>query len=611
MKKFVGITLCLLLLVAAIVPTVAMAASAVDTAEDIIYFLNPTAITAVGDHLFVADIIEDNRSAILCYDVSQDEPIYKYTYEINGQVTNLSNKGDNGLYAVLSDKIVEFSVEDSITQVNSWSVTNAVDVTYGVHGAAQIEYILKTNELIRNGENARVTDLTNSIGCVTIGNLIYYLYETDGVAVCKSYDGAQHNQPSNSLNNANPHDARYYLTDFNPKGLFIWGDDVALFNNDKIRTIEINAESCSLVTLFDYNNSDNSSIEDVATQDSKLYILNDKNKVEIYAKAEDGNFALVATIGSDEVRQNVPTEYTSFTLVRSKGYPTNIVFRTSGDNSIENIETEAHEYIVLGYTGDAENKFYYVLIGDKFGWVKKSDGAANVEQDGKLQIVNTKLTQGVVEYKAKFISLNTVWIYPLPRLSSTPTAYTQSASDMTEVTVLQRFTEGETTWYYVEYGEGSRGFVKEENLSNLYLFVDENNLKNADIVGRRKINSTLFEAVTLYDNPDNLTKEHIAITSNGDKIKLYSGTRVTVISEANGVALIQIVYGDGTLAYGYIDANRLIGVNDITTNAMVGLIVLAVAIVLTAILVVVFVQRRKKNATKSDSRPKKEKKEKE
>ena len=136
MKKLLGICICLLLICAAIVPTVVFAADGTtngSTAEDIIYFLNPTAITTVGNRLFISDIIEDNKSVLHCYDITENVPVKLYTYEVDGYITNLATKENSGLYVVLKDKIMEFTVSDSLEEADNWSVSNAIDVTYGVN----------------------------------------------------------------------------------------------------------------------------------------------------------------------------------------------------------------------------------------------------------------------------------------------------------------------------------------------------------------------------------------------------------------------------------------------------------------------------------------------
>ena len=618
MKKLLGICICLLLICSALISTVVFAADAtnsVNLAEDIIYFLNPTAITTVGNKLFIADRIEDNMSAILCYDITDNEPILQYTYELNGYVTNLATKQDSELYAVLTDKIIEFAVGNDLEQSQSWNIANPTDVTYGAHGSGKVEYILKSNELIRNGESGNVTALTNGIGCVAVGNFVYYAYKDGNKTICKEYNGEKYNFPTQ--NTVNTAEKNSNITGFNAKGIFVWDGKLALFNSNNISYIAVGEASCELIELYNYANSQDDEIIDVATYNDRLYVLNDKNKIEVYAKNETNIFTLVATVGSDELDKREPSEseYTSFTLVRSKNYPTNIVFKTIGDNSIDNIQTDAKEYIVIGYDGDEQSNFYYVLVleGDnyRFGWVKKSDDATNVYDDSKLEVINTDWSNGNVEYKAKFSSLNTVYVYYLPCSQYGSYAYMQPASNKTEITILQQFVEqtdnGDINWLYVSYKDGEttkKGFVKQDAVSEIRMHVE-----NTKVIAIRKINTSLFSSIRVYmfDDPARMTDEYIAkytVTAkdeNGEDIiveeeipKLRSGQRVSVISEENGIALVRVERKDGAYGYGYVYSKQLINEHQLTTNATVGLSLLAVAIALGITLTVVFVKRLKR-----------------
>ena len=342
-------------------------------------------------------------------------------------------------------------------------------------------------------------------------------------------------------------------------------------------------------------------ISDAASAGDKLFLLNGDHKIDIFAKsAENETYVYAdATIGSDVVSKNVPTEYTSFTLVKSKGYPTNIVYKTKEQTSVPELIDHADEYIVLGYEGDENSGYYYVLTGGKFGWVKKSQVTATVETDTKLQIADLKLDNGQVGYVTKFNSLRAVTVRQLPYYDSPKTTFTQTASSMKEVKLLKRFTEttADSTyeWYWVEYDEGQRGFVERAALGNFRV-----KPTTEDIVplGDRKINSTLFEAVTLYADKG-MAETDVVYDEHENLIKLYSGDRVTVISEEDGASFIMRQRSDGTRDFGWIATDRLIGVHNITTNAIVGLSLLAFAVALTATLLVIFLKRKKrlKNVT--------------
>ena len=606
MKKLLFIFICFALIVASILPTVVFAADSADSdvkTEGIIYFLKPTAIAAVGNYLFVADYIEENRSVIVCFDITEEKAVYKYTEEVSGYVTNLSNKEDSGLYAILQDKILEYSIADGLSVVQTINVAGAVDVTYTDNISTKGEYVLTKSDLIGYGVGSYIDTLTNTKGCVSINGNIYYLYEENGYSVCRSHKGSDHSIPDNSLNKKDtPGSEGYYLADFKANGIFVRDSStVALFDNNTIASIVIGSstQNSQLDKIMQYDES-HGSIKDVCKGQNRLYVLNSQNKIEIYSD-EHPTFELLDTIGSDILKQSAPTVYTTFTLVRSKGYPSNIVFRTMGNNSIEEIETEASEYIVLGYDGEADSNFYYVLYGDKFGWVKKSDGAKSVDEDGKLEVVDTKVSDDTFEYKTKFNSLKDVVVAQLPRQffyqsSDYAQTFTQSASNRIEATILQKFSEGDKVWYYVTFetnGGLHFGFVP-QNAVGIYITTTSDDVPLKDYL---KVNSTLFSAVKVYDNGNKktMTDEHLAYTKQGDQIKLYSGKRVNVIDVKDGVAFIQVNY-NGTYVYGYVFADQLIGVHQVTTNATVGLSLLAVAVALGVTLTIVFLKRRKRKA---------------
>lgn len=617
MKKIFGILICLMLLLAAfVVPTAALAAESAAGAAVTIHFLNPIAVAVVGDNLFVADNIDGNNSAIHCFFVAGDKATWLYTQSLSERIVNLSTKDDNTLYVVFSSRIVQYSISGGkMTEGATISgYTNIVDVTCGVDGSSNNDYILTDSELFRNNiGRATTTSITGTKSCVAIGNYIYYLYTDGGVDICKSYEGVQHytpkadsSTPQGYLNDCDSSASNYFLKDFKANGLFVWQDEnVAIFNSERICYITM-GDPCSLSNVLDYQASQqeqdtDKKIVDVAASDNRLYILNDNYQVDIFEKS-GAEFELIATVGDDTVYQAVPTNLTSFTLARPKGYPTNLVYKTSGDNSVDDIIKNATEYIILGYEGDADSLYYYVLVGNRFGWVQKSSEGISPENDSNLQIVNTAVSREPgVEYKTaiKFTSLNAVYIYKLPRSVDTfrDETFTQTASTMPEVTLLQRFTEqtasGQKLWYYVSFvvdGQTQYGFVQAKDLGEFVLTVSD----EIPVLGDRKINSTLFEAVKMYKfaDKDMMTDDNLVTTDNGP-VKLYSGRRVTLLSEQDGVSFIQVTYGDGTVIYGYVMSDRLIGIHAITSNAIVGLSLLAVAIALATTLIVVFVKRKK------------------
>ncbi|MCH5156347.1 MAG: hypothetical protein J1G02_00545 [Clostridiales bacterium] len=592
MKKLLCISIILLFIFVAIIPAVVFAASS--TAEDIVYFLNPTAITAMGDSLFIADRIEENKSVIMRYDVTESEPILSEIFEVDGCITNLAQK-DNGLYAVFTDKIVEYST--SFNALNSWSIANPIDVVYGTYGSDKTEYVLKSDGLLRPGTGGNTINFTNGISCIAIGDSLMYAYKQGNSTYYGEFDGKNTVYPSNySISNSN---SNAQLTSLALKGMFIWNDKTALFTADTVGYIVVGEVSCEYASLLEYD--EDCDIIDATAQGSNLYLLNDNNQIEVFVQNELGNFDKTATIGNDELNQKEPTvsEFKSFTLVNSLGYPTNIVFKTTGGNSIDNIITDATEYIVIGYDGEQNSNFYYVLIGDKFGWVKKSDNTTDVNNDEGLAVIDTSVSGNGFSYKAKFVSLNAVYVSTLPRLAyydneSYRVTYQQSSNNKLEVSVLQRFDEGEIAWYYVSFlydGQTCYGFVRDKDIK---MYITFGNDSDVEVIGNRKINTPLFSSVKVYNNgnPATMTEENYAYDTEGKQLKLSAGTRVTLISvDDNGVAFIQIKKSN---YYGYVYADNLIETGAITTNATVGLILLAVAIALVITLTIVYLRRMKR-----------------
>ena len=596
MKKLALICICLTLMVTAIAPTIAFAADG--SAEDIIYFLNPTSITAVDDYLFVADKIEDNKSAIHCFDISNDNPEHTFTLVIDDIVLNLSGNGSD-LYAITQRKGIKLEIADNGLALTDETieVTNdaIVDIAF-----SDDNIILLTRKVLKlNGEDGYRERFTNgdAVTCAVSGDYLYYLFQNNDEMDIKRRQTSNFLLPQDDNFNNN----LSWPQNFQPIGIFAWNNsEVAIFGSHSIYY-----SSNSNLTLL--KSTDTYAITDVCISGDKIFILNDNHQITVYKKGSSPTeLSEVATIGSDQVQQDVPdaSQYESFTLVRSTGYPTNIVFRTNGDNSIGEIETKASEFVVIGYEGSENSKFYYVFIRDKngdykFGWVKKSDNA----EDSKLEVINTKVEdddQFGQHYKTRFNSLRSVWLYDLPCSEfqrSEP--FIQTASSMAEVTVLQRFEEiknGETVaWLYVSYQDGDvvkTAFVHEVDVGR-FLEIDTSN----GVVGQRKINASLFDAVTVYENWTDMDKE----TPTGKTFKLYSGDVVTLIEEHDGIALIQKVYSDGTTTEGYVYVNQLIGEYDVTTNAIVGMTLLAIAIALTVTLVVVFQQRKKRKNSKANS----------
>jgi len=440
-----------------------------------------------------------------------------------------------------------------------------------------------------------LNSLKNAAGCLSYSNVetspFYYIHTKDSVTTCNRIYLNNNSQDT-------AFETKLHLNGFAPKGLFDINGKVALYDDTSVCTLEessANITALNTLTLNELYGTD-CKISDVSAYGDRIFILNTKNQIDIFDKKDDAYDTVnYSTIGSDTVDKAVPTAFTSFTLVRPKGYPANIVYKTNDEaTSIEKIYTEATEYdkyIILGYDGDTYSNYYYVMIGDKFGWVKKNNGAAATpENDDKLTVINNRFSNELFDYETKFISLNSIYVYDLPLANSHKTAISQTASQMKTIKVLQYFNEGEQVWYYVSYDDNARGFVRSQDVGMFHI-----SAKNEIVTtqGLKKINSSLFSAVNLYATAELSQQDKIA-DETGKEIKLYSGDRVTLIETEGNAAFVMVLHNDGAKDFGWVEASRLINVHQITTNTIVGLSLLAFAVALAAILLTVYFKRKKK-----------------
>lgn len=601
------IILCLVLIAAALVPAVALAAEMTPAEQDSVHFINPTAITVVGDRLYVADKIEDSKTAIICFDASSDSPEPLSTYEFDMVVNGLANNNDDVIYAMGQSSVTELKVDvnRSITigeTYNSFAEdVNIVDFAYGnipYSTTNKTLYALTQNSILQylGGKFqtfANLSSLKDTAGLLSFSNsentYLYYLHD----GTCDRYNLNTNGQDEDFTK-------KLVLTSgFTPTGMFALADKVGLYNNTEIYEIEestLHADTVAKLSLAQKYGAD-CSIIDVEARGERLFVLNSKNQIDVFDKVDNAyDTENYTTIGSDMVDKAVPAAYTSFTLVRPNGYPANIVYKTNADSSVSDIITDAKEYVILGYDGEENSHYYYVLVGDKFGWVKKSDNAELPAEDNKLTIVDNNVDNDTMGAQVKFTSLNAVYIYNLPRENAEQIKITQTASTMMTVQVLQRYQEGDTVWYYVRYDENKTGFVKKSDVGQLH-YVSK--VEKVDVIGSKKINSSLFAPVDLYATAE-LTENDLVADAQGNTIKLYSGDRVTLIRTEGDSAFIMILHSNGEKDFGWIEANRLIDRHAMTTNSIVGLSLLAVAIALTTILLVVYFKRKKRIRANKD-----------
>ncbi|MCM1195421.1 MAG: hypothetical protein NC332_05770, partial [Firmicutes bacterium] len=293
MKRLFGIIICLILISACVAAPLVFAEEEQSTvAEEVIHFINPTALTVMGNNLYVADNVEDNKSAILCFDIEQNAPVYRDTYEVDGKITKLSNNGQDCIYAVRSNDALEINVNDAEQENKTYTVNQGetiVGFAYGRLGTDGYTQYALTANLWRNfdGNFQPLTSapLTATKDCLALDNDIYYLYEENSNVVCKCYDGRVSGY--NSSFNA----GFSMTTGFAPTGLFVWNNLLAMYSATSIRYVDTGKQSYPLAPLLDLyaDNDSQNGIRSVDSAENRLYVLNNKNQVEIYERNGQNN----------------------------------------------------------------------------------------------------------------------------------------------------------------------------------------------------------------------------------------------------------------------------------------------------------------------------------
>ena len=618
---------CLCLSFATVTAGSATVANAETTESHDIYLIDPTAVATVGNYLYIADNVDGSQGVVMRFEIAANgQPTKDTTVLTTGKrIVGLSGSdiriteadGTIGtLYVIYADEAVLYDVssDGTLTQnANTYThITDAtignktlVDVAVGMRDGAATVYVLYTSSIEFYHHYYQIwqistSDFTNAKSLFYCDDYMYYVYGTDTVSSCRR------------INKAGFKDEHYTApASIAPTGGFSFKAEAdgtaipALYNSTEIEFMQTPAtDKANFATL---NGNDDLTVLDIAAVTSTVFVLDSNKQVRVYVKTTTENFKRTDIhVGSDTVSQSFPTDqtkFTAYTLARSKGYPTNIVYRTTDTaTSIAKVEDKFDgTFIVLDYDGSTSCPYYYVLIGNKFGWIKKTSASDTPQTDDKITVLSSKVND-TVDLKAKFSTLSNVYVYALPFGEASNFTYTQSANDMTEVDLLQTFKqttdEGVVTWYYISFddkGTTRKGFVKQDDLghfsvdpkSTIGLEVEKSNLK---------INATLFEAVTVYATAD-MTQGAELYNANGI-VKLYSGDRVFLVekSEDGRAAMICILHKDNAVDYGWIDANRLINVNSITANTIAGLSFLGGAIILSILLLVVFKIKKKKSA---------------
>ncbi len=612
MKKISFLCILIALLVLAILPGTAFA----DTASGYgvnVRLINPVAVAAVGNYVFVADNVDEGQSVIHGIDISGDSPQRKYFYTTQKPVVNIAEiNGD--LYVMYADCVDVLSVANMQLSLKfSYADINVTDYTYNtllgystaLYAQGRIFYKSSEEDFPADSRTENAMSLLSATA--DDGNYIYFTKNENGTTSLKrikmSVQAGALRDRYDETDKLNANGVNYG-TAFSLKGMFNYTvngvSNVALFGGSSVRTLtELSGEfSASAENEIIHSETQ---ILDGCFCANKIALLNNEYKIDVYNyNSETSQFELQFTVGTDTISQTTPSsaELTGFTLAKSLGYPTNIAYRTADDEtSIPNVLTDlSDQFIILDYDGAENSDFYYVLIGDKFAWIEKTKGAVVPENDENLQIIDTSVS-GDVTYNAQFISANAVFVYQLPLSDSVCTTFSQSITNPQSALILQKFVEYKSDgtnveWFYVAYGENNsqRGFVPCKNVGKFHVSAAEDG--GMPVLGYRKINASLFEAVKLYAT--SAMEDNETIYNEAGEIKLYSGTHVVVVREENGASFIEIRQNDGTTTYGWVTSKYLIDMHSITTNAIVGISILSVAVLLAIIFFSVFVRRKRR-----------------
>ncbi len=633
MKKVFAILILLTLAVLAVFPMAAFAeenSGSTNTDTTNLRLVNPVAICAVDNKLFIADNITENNSIVLCFDIA-NTPKYLFSTSVAKSIVNLS-ESNGKLVVVYADGVDKYEIsDDKLTLNNEGSqianVAGIVDVTYGYvtwDNKTPAEYYVNNGSICFYAAGSvfsKYDVAPNALACLEFDGHVYFLCESDNGIVCKRFAESASYYNSDDAFNTNT------TLELVPKGiltcnvgdeskLVLYSDKSFCYMTNKNDNSAFYFESDKL--LFNYSEltkQQNNVIVDACSNGSKVFVLNDKNEVEIFSQTQtDDGWKFeseTATIGTDTITLDILPQvesFNSYTLAKSKGYPTNIVYKTSDDDtSIQEVITNQTEsFIILGFDGCEELSFYYVLVGNRFGWVKKSDGVSTASEDVNITIIDTKLIDETYTYNAKFLSPGEVFIFKLPithlpnesdTVSPIKDSFTQTLNTMQDVRILQKFTENNSVgtvveWYFVEYGDGKNGFIQCGNVGKFYISSQEEGIPYLDDM---KINASLFEGVKIYRYAT-MTEEDESFDANGNVLKLRSGASVKAIEKNKaGTAMYVEVTQDGHVYYGWIPIENVIDRHNITTNAAVGLCILAAASFCALVLLLLFKYRNKKN----------------
>ncbi|MBR2974225.1 MAG: hypothetical protein IKC47_00580, partial [Clostridia bacterium] len=549
-------------------PTVCFATTAVAAGVEDIYLINPISVALSQDNLFVADKVSNQHCLLHSFDLT-GKPLLVHTDELAGDVQSIQTDGDN-LFVVMNDRFSHYTVqEEGLTLVTTYNVKNVVDVALRDDNLV----VLLANGKRTNGSNDNLGQFVNGdvASLEKLSDTYYCMYTRDGLSY---YLTAQWSDDGFSQTEEVALESKFDgMTIANGQALFF--NKTSVVDASKHLHLDTDVDNTFVAVT---GNDD--TIVTISNKSANVYTLQNSVFVHSY------------TIGSDTVSLNVPAvnAITTYTLAKPLGYPANIVYKTSNaDTSVDHIIDNASDlvYLVLDYPNSQNDDYYYVFVGDKFGWVKKS--AATLAEDSKIQVIDTSVSNQIATYQGKLMSGNATYVYTLPYTTANmtetnvKTTLNQTATSPVNVTILQAFVASDgTAWYYVKYPTTSSvdyGFVLQGHVGSLTVRQGASPIVLEKENPHMKINASLSEGVSMYVSKDML-ETNLLTDKDGNVVKLETNTKVGVITRLEEVSYVQVVYPNGTVYYGWVENDHLITMAALTTNTVVGITFISVAILL-------------------------------
>ncbi len=569
MNKYLVTLLIFALLLCSLLGCTTVAQASTDDSASDIHLVNPSSVAVIGDTLYIADNVTNTSCVVLQFDLSGTTPLYSTMTEYSGNITLMRSYYDI-LYIIQADSYMAYDTTTTTTTTVNSSIS---DIAIFQYNNLTYTYTIANGTVYRGSANKGWT--ATSIAISQDDQTLYLLCGQDDATVSLVED----NQINESYNS---------------------GSNNSYTNISVLDNMLVQYDSTTATVDGTLLSLELSSVESITCHNGSLLILAG-NTLTQYTTTDNITYTSGYIVGSDTVSVTEPEldSITEYTLAVSIGYPTNIVYKTTGDNSIaELVELSNEQILILGYSGSDNASYYYVYTESGFGWIKK--GADSLAEESTLTTIDSSIN-GNVTYTAKLISPYSVTIYSLPSTSYVRTTFTQSASEPTTVSLLSQITDSaSTTWYYISYtleGATQYGYVKSGDVGYIYSSGTTGNVVLDSDTPYMKIDSTLQGDVYMYLTSE-LTSGTELVDSSDNIIVLEGNTRVSVITVGESSSYIQVTTDNGTY-YGWVDNDCLISTSALTTSTVVGLILLGVALILI-VATVVIIKTRKNNLVSND-----------